>query len=179
MGRFVGLLRGINVGGRNVIPMRELNSCVQQAGFSNVSTYIQSGNVLFETRATSITRITKKLETALADRFDYLARVVVLSKNEYLEAVEKAHKTWGQQEGWKHNAMFLTGDLDPATVLSELPKVNSKIERVSIAQRVIFWSANIDKIQSSTMMKLAKSKMYQQLTVRNHKTTFKLVDLLN
>ena len=61
---FVALLRGINVGGNNILPMTELKSLCEEAGFRNVQTYIQSGNVIFESKI-SEDKVVNKLQNAL------------------------------------------------------------------------------------------------------------------
>ncbi|MGW8145097.1 MAG: DUF1697 domain-containing protein, partial [Anaerolineales bacterium] len=79
MNRYVALLRGINVGGKNLIKMTDLAACVQGLGFTNVRTYIQSGNVIFDTSEADKQRVVNLLEEAISKAFDYEASVVVRS----------------------------------------------------------------------------------------------------
>ncbi|WP_313815654.1 DUF1697 domain-containing protein [Citricoccus sp.] len=76
----VGLLRGINVGGHNRLAMSDLREIVRGLGFSDVVTYIQSGNVVFSCDETEGTKLSTKLEQAIADRSDVRTGVVVLSR---------------------------------------------------------------------------------------------------
>jgi len=80
MASHVALLRGINVGGRNKVPMAELREVVTSLGHTGVTTYIQSGNVLFSTQETDTARLASALEEAIASRFGIWASVVVLSR---------------------------------------------------------------------------------------------------
>jgi uncharacterized protein (DUF1697 family) len=82
MASHVALLRGINVGGRNKVPMAELREVVTSLGHTGVTTYIQSGNVLFSTEDTDTARLAAALEAAIADRFGISSAVVVLSRDE-------------------------------------------------------------------------------------------------
>ncbi len=82
MASHVALLRGINVGGRNKVPMADLREVVTSLGHTGVSTYIQSGNVLFSTAATDTAKLATALESAIAERFGIWASVVVLSRDE-------------------------------------------------------------------------------------------------
>jgi uncharacterized protein (DUF1697 family) len=82
MASHVALLRGINVGGRNKVPMADLREVVTSLGHIGVSTYIQSGNVLFSTAGTDTARLTATLESAIAERFGIRVSVVVLSRDE-------------------------------------------------------------------------------------------------
>ena len=175
--KFVALLRGINVGGKNIIAKDDLKQCFADLGYQNVTTYIQSGNILFHAPTSSVKTVTAQTEKQLADRFSYHARAVVLTDRQYAEALELAHPDWGHKTGQKHNALFTLSDTNAKKVLSELPDPLSKYETVSAAKNVIFWSASQKDLSRTTMMKLGKTKIYKQLTVRNHNTTFKILEL--
>jgi uncharacterized protein (DUF1697 family) len=82
MASHVALLRGINVGGRNQVPMAELREVVTSLGHTGVRTYIQSGNVLFSTAKSDTAELAAALEGAIADAFGLAASVVVLSRDE-------------------------------------------------------------------------------------------------
>ena len=72
--RYIALLRGINVGGNNIIKMTDLKVVFEEIGFTAVSTYIQSGNVLFSTQEQNKQTIEAKIEEHLSKRFDYKSR---------------------------------------------------------------------------------------------------------
>jgi uncharacterized protein (DUF1697 family) len=78
----VGLLRGINVGGRNKVAMADLRKVVESLGHGNVATYIQSGNVVFTSNHTDTAAIAAELERALAEALGRRSSVVVLSRAE-------------------------------------------------------------------------------------------------
>ena len=79
---YVALLRGINVGGNNLISMTDLKACVEQLGHRRVRTYINSGNVIFQSASTDERQIEHALETALAPRFKAPITVVVRDQRE-------------------------------------------------------------------------------------------------
>jgi len=87
MASHVALLRGINVGGRNKVPMADLREVVAALGHTGVTTYIQSGNVLFTTADTDTAKLAAALETAIEDRFGLWSSVVVLSREELAEVL--------------------------------------------------------------------------------------------
>jgi uncharacterized protein (DUF1697 family) len=87
MASHVALLRGINVGGRNKVPMAELREVVAALGHTEVATYIQSGNVLFSTAQTDNAKLSAALESAIEDRFGLWSSVVVLSRDELAEVL--------------------------------------------------------------------------------------------
>src|SRR4029077_19468017 len=82
MASHVALLRGINVGGRNKVPMADLREVVASLGHTGVSTYIQSGNVLFSTAEEDTAKLAAALESAIEERFGIWSSVVVLSRDE-------------------------------------------------------------------------------------------------
>jgi uncharacterized protein (DUF1697 family) len=87
MASHVALLRGINVGGRNKVPMADLREVVTSLGHTGVSTYIQSGNVLFSTADTDNAKLATALESAIEDRFGIWSSVVVLSRDELAQVL--------------------------------------------------------------------------------------------
>ena len=82
MASHVALLRGINLAGRNKVPMADLREVVASLGHTGVTTYIQSGNVLFSTADADTAKLASALESAIADRFGIWSSVVVLSRDE-------------------------------------------------------------------------------------------------
>jgi uncharacterized protein (DUF1697 family) len=87
MATHVALLRGINVGGRNKVPMADLREVVAGLGHTGVTTYIQSGNVLFSAADTDTAKLAAALESAIEDRFGLWSSVVVLSRDELAEVL--------------------------------------------------------------------------------------------
>src|SRR5688500_14411156 len=97
MGRHVALLRGINVGGNNLIKMTALAECLEKGGFTSVTTYIQSGNVLFTALAMTQAVMTRKIERILTKTFAYDASVVVRTHAQMKAIVSRAPKGFGSQ----------------------------------------------------------------------------------
>lgn len=88
MNTFVALFRGINVGGRNVLPMAELTNVLQDLGLKNVETYIQSGNVVFQTNFKDTAEINEKLSSAIEKSHGFKAQVLLLKPDELEKAVK-------------------------------------------------------------------------------------------
>ena len=174
----LALLRGINVGGKNVIRMGDLRQAFEDMGFADVSTYIQSGNVLFHTDCSSTKQMTARIEKCLSKRFAYHARAVVKSKRQYLEALKCAPASWGTDPSRKHNAIFAGPGVRTNAILGQLPPLRDELEVATCGPGVIFWSASRENITRATMMKIAAIPAYKDLTVRNHKTTLALQQFL-
>ena len=177
--KFVALLRGINVGGKNIIAKADLIECFEDLGFKNVTTYIQSGNILFRANTSSVKNVTAKIEKQLSSRFSYDARAAVMTHRQFVSAVGATHPEWGKKPDYKHNALFTLGDTNSKKVLAQLPEPQPGIETVSTAPCVLFWSASTKNLSRTTIMKLASMQLYKQLTVRNHNTVFKILDLFD
>ena len=89
MASHVALLRGINVGGRNKVPMAELREVVTSLGHTGVTTYIQSGNVLFSTPETDTARLASALQEAIGEAFGLAVSVVVLSRDQLAAILDR------------------------------------------------------------------------------------------
>ena len=177
--KFLALLRGINVGGKNIISKEELHQLFTDLGLENVRTYIQSGNILFRSGKKSSKKLAKNIEKELSARFSYTARAVVLSYEQYKSAVESAPENWGRNNQYNHNALFLLGDSTPEKLSAELPLQKPGIETIALGKHVIFWSVSKESLTKTSYMKLAKLQIYQDVTIRNHNTVFKLLRLFD
>jgi uncharacterized protein (DUF1697 family) len=108
---YLALLRGINVGGKNKVPMAELKACFEELGCENVRTYIASGNVMFESNIGSA-ELTEELQEALPANFKLgeLVRILVLSRDQLQKVIDQAPKGFGTEPGKYHSdAIFLMG----------------------------------------------------------------------
>jgi Protein of unknown function (DUF1697) len=92
--RYVALLRGINVGGRTLVKMADLKNCFENLGFDEVSTYIASGNVLFESDEGATADLATTIEGAIEQRFELPVKVVVLDHKGYARIVKAIPKPW-------------------------------------------------------------------------------------
>ena len=174
---FVALLRGVNVGGKNHLSMSALKTNLSNAGFQDVTTYINSGNVIFTSSAADPRKLETKIERLLATGHKLECKVVVRSLSEMKKLVESLPASWNGDEEWAHNVMFLRHAVDSRDVLKELaPKPD--IEKVLYRPGAVLWSARRSHIKQSTMNKLSSRKVFQDMTVRNPNTTRKLYDLM-
>ena len=178
--RYVALLRGINVGGNNIIAKDDLRRCFEDLGFTSVRTYIQSGNIVFRAaQGGEGEQLTARVEVGLSERFSYAARAVVLSYAEYRALLDAAPSAWGEDPAYRHNALFTLAGTTPAQVLASIPPVKEELETVAAGPGVIFWSAEKKRVTRSAFVKLPALPAYQQITIRNHNTVRRLAALLD
>ena len=176
--RYVALLRGINVGGHNIIAKDDLRRCFEDLGFTRARTYIQSGNIVFRATQGAGEQLTARVEAGLSERFSYTARAVVLSYAEYRALLDAAPSAWGEDPAYRHNALFTLAGTTPAHVLASIPPVKEELETVAAGPGVIFWSAEKKRVTRSAFVKLPALPVYQQVTIRNHNTVRRLAALL-
>jgi len=175
--RYVALLRGINVGGKTLVKMAELKTCFEKLGFDGVSTYIASGNVLFETDADDPAELTATIEGALQQRLELPLKVVVLDQDEYTRIVKAIPTSWIGNDAVRANVAFVRPGTDAKKVVADLDP-DPDIEEVKAVKGAILWATRRDALNRSTMRKLIAGAAYKELTVRNLNTTLKLEELL-
>lgn len=174
---YIGLLRGINVGGNNKVPMAELKRCFEGLGFENVRTYINSGNIIFETQKTDETALVKMCEQAIEVRFGFHVLCSVISAQALHRAVASAPTWWGNDKDAKHNAIFAIAPTTAAEIVAEAGDIKPEYERLSVSEPIVFWSAPISTFGRTRYSKIVGTNAYKHVTIRNANTTRKLAEL--
>jgi uncharacterized protein (DUF1697 family) len=175
--RYVALLRGINVGGKTLIKMADLKACAEALGLEDVSTYIASGNILFESGRHDRAKLEAKIERAIEQQFGLPVKGVVLDRAAYARIVEAIPKSWLGDASVRANVAFVRRGTDPRQVVRELHP-DPAIEEVKAIDGAILWATKRDALNRSVMRKLIGGAAYKELTVRNLNTTLKLHELL-
>jgi uncharacterized protein (DUF1697 family) len=179
MCRFIALLRGINVGGHNKIDMTELKAAFESRGYTNVVTYINSGNILFSSDNSDTGLIQLDCEAAILERFSLKITVFVLSAQDLLEALSHAPEWWNTEPECKHNAIFVIPPMTPQKAIQAIGETTSQYEKISHYGSVIFWTANLHTFSHTRWSELAANKeVYRATTIRNANTVLKLAKLL-
>lgn len=175
--RYVALLRGINVGGRTLVKMADLKICFEQLGFADVSTYIASGNVLFENGGEDAAGLATTIEAAIEQRFELPVKVVVLDRASYARVVKAIPKPWIGDGSLRANVAFVRPGTNAKDVVRDL-EPDPAVEEVKAIKGAILWATRRDALNRSVMRKLIAGAAYKELTVRNLNTTLKLQELL-
>lgn len=176
--KYIALLRGINVGGKNRVPMKELQKCFLDAGFTGVQTYINSGNVLFEAEIESDEKTLQKVcQTIIQTSFGFPVAVAVISVQKLSQALRQVPECWGKDPQEKHNALFTIFPATAEEVIAEIGELHSEAEKVYCSAGIIFWSTSIQYYSKTKFSKIVGTKPYQKVTIRNANTTKKLVFL--
>jgi uncharacterized protein (DUF1697 family) len=174
---YVALLRGVNVGGNNIISMRALKESFEAVGFTQVSTYINSGNVIFTTKETDARKLETKIEQMLSRDFQLDSRVVIRNLSEMEQLVQSLPKSWTGASDWRYNVIFLRHTIDSERILQELT-TKTDSEELVYRPGTLLWSAPVSDINRTNMQKLSSRKVFRDMTVRNLNTTKKLCELM-
>jgi uncharacterized protein (DUF1697 family) len=176
--KYVALLRGINVGGKNLIKMSDLKACFEKQGHEAVSTYIQSGNVLFASKKSGALELCKRIETTLEKTFDYGASVVLVSEKQLTEVVRRAPKGFGSEPAkYRYDVLFLKPPLTAAAAMKSI-KTRDGVDQAFSGSGVLYFSRLIAKATQSQLSRIVGTPIYKSLTIRNWNTTTTLFRLL-
>lgn len=178
MKTYVALLRGINVGGNNLIRMPALKTCFEAQGFHGVATYIQSGNVLFAVGGSDPLGLRRRIEQALSKTFAYDSRVVIRSHDEMKAIVRGAPKGFGSKPSeYRYDVIFLR---EPVTAAEAIESVTAKpgVDRVVAGDGALYFSRLISKASQSNLTRIVGKAVYKDMTIRNWNTTSKLLELM-
>jgi uncharacterized protein (DUF1697 family) len=176
--RYVALLRGINVGGNNLISMADLRAALEEHGCADVSTYIQSGNVLFGTDRPA-KGLESEIEQMLERRFLIPLLVVVRSHAQLRSIVDKAPAGFGQSPDTYHSdVIFLKPPLTPTHAMGVVER-RAEVDEAWTGTGVLYFQRLSARRTQSRMNRIVGTPEYKQMTIRNWKTTTALLRLLD
>lgn len=175
--KYIALLRGINVGGNNKVSMPQLKELFESLGFRNVTTYINSGNVIFDSDESSKTALVSMCETAIKQHFGFHIVCSVVSADELKHALDLAPDWWGGDNSSKHNAIFAIAPIKALEVAQSIGEIKLEYEKVKVVEPIIFWSAPITTFSRTKYSKIMSNEFYKSITIRNSNTTKKLLEL--
>jgi uncharacterized protein (DUF1697 family) len=176
--QYLALLRGINVGGNNIIKMADLKACFEDMGFKDVGTFIQSGNVLFKSAEKDKLKLTRKIEKALSERFNYKSRIVAITHKELKKIIEGTPKGFGKDlDTYRCDVIFLKEPLTPAEAMKNV-SIKEGVDTAYKGKYALYFSRLDSRAAQSYLTKIIKLPVYQNMTIRNWNTTTKLLALM-
>lgn len=158
--------------------MAELRECFERAGFTDVSTYINSGNVLFSSDVTDKAALVTQCETAIETMIGFHVICSVVAADELKEALAHAPVWWGKDKEATNNALFVIAPATPKTIMKEVGEPKLEYEKVAASGPIIFWSAPRKTFHRTQYKNIVGTKIYQSVTIRNVNTTRKLLELV-
>lgn len=176
--KYILLLRGVNVGGKNKVSMSDLKEQLLKSGFEDVDSYINSGNLFFRS-VQSYESCIRKITHILEGSYDFSIPFALLTKAEYLE--ERANlPDWWEQELARKDVLFFSCNLDQEKVLDFITQAPLHNEIVSIGKHAVFWGKydETEYLKTTYHKKLMKQDFYKQITIRNSNTFEKIAEIL-
>jgi uncharacterized protein (DUF1697 family) len=174
--KYLALLRGINVGGKNLVKMTDLRAAFEEMGHVDVATFIASGNVLFRAGRQARDKLAASIESTLSRRFDTDLKVVLLTDAQLRGVIQGAPRGFGAETD-RSDVIFLR---KPLTVKAALARVETRegVDRVWEGKGVLYFARLEAKASSSRLGKIVGTPEYQNMTIRSWSTTKKLHSLM-
>lgn len=174
--KYIALLRGINVGGNHKVEMARLKIIFENLGYAEIRTYINSGNIIFQTTDKKET-LEKNIEAAIKKEFHFDVPVVVISAQQ-LAIIEKTiPKNWKNDAEQKTDVLFLWSDVDKKDVLEQVT-IKENIDDVRYIKGAVVWHVERKDVTRSGLLKIIGTPLYKKVTIRNVNTVRKLQQLL-
>jgi uncharacterized protein (DUF1697 family) len=174
--RYLALLRGINVGGQNLVKMADLRAAFEKMGFAGVETYIASGNVLFRAPRQKREELAARIESALSRRFGAELRVVLLTEAHLRSVVSDAPRLFGG-DAYRCDVIFLRNPLTVNRAFGVI-EIKEGVDEAWPGKGVVYFARLASRASSSRISKLVAQPEYKNMTIRSWSTTTKLLALL-
>jgi uncharacterized protein (DUF1697 family) len=179
MNTYIILIRGINVGGKNKVPMADLRKCLEELGFSNVSTYIASGNVILKSDKRA-KEVKAQIEELLPENFkldDEFIKVLVLTHNQLHAIIDNKPQGFGEQPEKYHSDVIFLMDIDSAQAMPAFDP-REGVDKVWSGDGVIYSQRLSSQRTKSRLSKIMGTPAYKSMTIRSWNTTTKLLEIL-
>lgn len=173
MKKYIAFLRGINISGKNKINMSELKAELEVLGFSEVSTYLNSGNVVFASETEETKLIIEKM---IAEKFGLVIPVYVIEMNDLKEILLNSPEWWDSGDKDKYdNLIFILSSDTPEDICAYVGETTDGLEMIQIYKNVIFWTFDRKEYNKCNWWKkTASAGIADKLTIRTANTVKKV-----
>lgn len=178
---YLALLRGINVSGQKSIKMENLRERMDAAGYKNVKTYIQSGNVVFESTEKSKTVLAKAFEAFLMKEYGYEVTVFIVDANDVEQAIDNNPFVEGRAEeepGFKKLYVTFLSEEPSAEAMEKLRQAPIGEDKIEVIGTILYFNLFSKASDSKLSNSLIESKLKLRATTRNWNTTLKLLSMM-
>jgi uncharacterized protein (DUF1697 family) len=174
----LALLRGVNVGGKNKVPMADLRLVVESLGLERVATYINSGNVVFDAGSRDdAAELTAELESAIERTVGFRVDVLLWDRDRVERLVGDLPEDWVNDRLMRCDVIFLWPEVDRPSILEQVPR-NPEVDQVRYSPGALFWRIDRSFAGRSWMTRLIGTDVYRRMTIRNATTVRTLLRLL-
>ena len=173
---YVAFLRGVNVGGKSIVSMAAIKEALVALGLSDVRTYINSGNVIFSTRASDALRLTARIEKALEQHTGMAIKVLVTDHKTLKKMVDAIPRHWVDDKTMRTYVLLLWKELDDRGILNRLP-IKPGVDELKYTPGAVVWRVDREHVGRSQMNRIVGTPLYKKITIRSANTMRKLNDL--
>lgn len=179
MTRYIALLRGINISGKNKISMPELKTALGEKGFADVKTYLNSGNVLFSDDEMDVVKLAEQIRIIILETFQLEIPVFVISQDELKGLLSKAPSWWGSDsKDIYDNLIFAIAPYSIKTVAEKIGEPTVELEKVELCGNAAFWSFDRKRYaKANWWKKTAAPGIGEMITIRTANTLRKVVEM--
>jgi uncharacterized protein (DUF1697 family) len=176
MQKYIALFRGINVGGNNILPMKELITLLENLGAEKVATYIQSGNVVLTHKENNLKILSEKITAAIKKNFGFETKVLLLKQKEIEHAISSNPFPEGEKEPKTLHAFFLT-TTPKEPDLNKMDEIKTKSEQYRLIGNIYYLHAP-EGIGRSKLVSQVEKLLGVPVTGRNWRTVIKILDMI-
>lgn len=166
--RYIALLRGVNAGKERRVDMKNLRAIFESLGCINVSTYINSGNVIFESKD-SHENILKKIDAGFKKEFDFEIPFLVKTEKEMKKIADAIPAEWQNDSSQRSDVAYLFPEIDSKKTINDLP-VKKEFMDIRYVKGAIYWNVDRRNYNKSNLNKIISTELYQFMTLRNVNT---------
>lgn len=178
---YLALLRGINVSGKKIIKMEDLRKLMGDAGYTNVKTYIQSGNIVFESTEKSKGILAKAIEVLITEHYGFDVTVFVTDKTAVEQAIDNNPLIEGREEepsGFKKLYVTFLSDAPTPENMEKLSQAPIGDDLIALVGDILYFKLESKASDSKLSNNLIESKLKLKATTRNWNTTLKLLAMM-
>jgi len=173
---YVAFLRAVNVGGKGIVSMAAVREALMALELSDVRTYINSGNVIFSTRASDAQRLGARIEKGLEQHAGVAIKVLVMDHRSLKKLVDAIPRDWVDDKTMRTYVLLLWKELDDRTILDRLPS-KPGIDELMYTPGAVVWRVGRENVSRSQMSRLVGTPLYKKMTIRSANTIRKLNEL--
>jgi len=173
---YVAFLRGVNVGGKSIVSMATIKEALVALGLSDVRTYINSGNVIFSTRASDAQQLMARIEKALEKHTGLAIKVLVIDHETLKKMVNAIPRNWVDDKTMRTYVLLLWKELDDRSILDRLP-IKPGVDELRYTPGAVVWRVDRDDVGRSQMNRIVGTPLYKKITIRSANTMRKLNEL--
>ena len=173
---YVAFLRGVNVPGKVPVSMAAIKEVLVALGLSDVRTYINSGNVIFSTRASDAKQLTARIENALEQHTGIAINVLVMDHKSLKKIVDAIPGHWVDDKTMRTYVLLLWKELDNRGILDRLPN-KPGIDELKYTPGAVIWRVDRENVGKSQMTRIVGTPTYKKISIRSANTVRKLNEL--